>query len=225
MAIFREPERTTLKMEAVKQIKEAIQSGKLRPGDRLVESVLAKEMNISRFPVREAILFLEKEGMVVTAPFKGTYVSQFDEKDLDELYTLRSALEELAIGILMEKISSQEIEKLESILKAMEKATRKGKASLVAEDMRFHRTICEVSGHRRLLEIWLTLTDQLWSYIALEEDSYERGDRLLQTHDPVIEAIKKGDRLAAQKCMRDHIFDALHVLKEILRKTSQRKQA
>ena len=224
MAIFQKQERTTLKMVALKQIKEALQSGKLKSGDRIVEAELAREMGISRFPIREAISSLEKEGLVVTLPFKGTYVSQFDEKDLEELYTLRSALEELAIRLLMQKISSKEIKKLDSVLKAMEQATHKRKVVLISEDMRFHRTICELSGHRRLFDMWLTLQDQLRSFIALEEHSYEEADQLLKTHYPIMEAIKKGDSSLAEKCIRDHIADALGIIGRVLQKRHEDSQ-
>ena len=219
MVVFQKQKRTTFKAVALKQIKEAIQSRKLRPGDRIVEAELAREMGISRFPIREAISSLEKEGTLVTLPFKGTYVTQFDEKDLEELYTLRSALEELAIRLLMEKITSEKIRNLESILTTMEQATHKGKVGrLIFGDMQFHQAICELSGHRRLLEIWLTLKDQLTSFIALEEHSYGGPDRLLETHYPLIEAIKKGDRSLAEKRMREHLFEALQIVKEALRK-------
>ncbi len=69
MAIFKKQERTTLKMVALKQIKGALQSGKLKPGDRIVEAELAREMGISRFPIRDAISSLENEGLVVRLPF------------------------------------------------------------------------------------------------------------------------------------------------------------
>ncbi len=224
MPIFQKQKRTTFKTVALKQIKEAIQSGKLKPGDRIVEAELAREMGISRFPIREAISSLEKEGILVTIPFRGTYVTRFDENDLEELYTLRSALEELAIRILMEKIDSKKIKKLESIFAAMEQATHKGKVGrLIFGDMQFHQAICELSGHRRLLEIWLTLKDQLRSFIALEEHSYGGPDQLLKTHYPLIEAIKKGDSSLAEKRIREHLFEALQVVKEALRKKPEGK--
>jgi DNA-binding GntR family transcriptional regulator len=224
MAIFQMQKRTTFKAVALKQIKEAIKSGKLKPGDRVVEARLAKEMGISRFPIREAISYLEKEGVLVTIPFRGTYVSQFDENDLEELYTLRSALEELAIRILMEKITSEKIKKLESILAAMEQATRKGKVGrLIFGDMQFHQAICELSGHRRLLDIWLTSKDQLRSFIALEEHSYEGPAQLLKTHYPLMEAIKQGDSALAEKCIRDHLNDAFQIVKKAHRKRTEDK--
>jgi DNA-binding GntR family transcriptional regulator len=212
--IFRKQDRTTLKAQAFKQIKQAILSGKLKPGDRLIEAELAEKMGISRFPIREALGYLEKEGLVVTSPFKGTYISQLDEKDLEELYTLRSALEELAIRTLMAKIDKGKIAKLESVLKAMEKAAQKGNVDrLISEDLRFHRTICELSDHRRLLEMWLTLEHQLRSFIVLE-DIYKGSDRLLKTHYPVLEAIKDGDGELAEKHIRTHLMEALSLLKE-----------
>jgi len=212
--IFEKQQRTTLKAQALKQIKEAILSGKLKPGDRIVEAELAEMMAISRFPIREALVYLEKEGLVVTSPFKGTYVSQFDQKDLEELYTLRSALEELAIRILMEKINKGKIAKLESILKAIEKAAQKKNVEkLISEDLRFHRTICELSNHRKLLDMWLTLEEQLRSFILLE-DIYQGSDQLLQTHYPLLEAIKSGDGQLAEERMRSHLMEALSLLKE-----------
>lgn len=224
MAVFQKQKRTTFKTVALKQIKEAVQSGKLKPGDRIVEAELAREMGISRFPIREAISSLEKEGILITIPFKGTYVSHYDENDLEEIYTLRSALEELAIRLLMEEIASKKIKKLESIMAAMEQAAHKGRVGrLIFGDMQFHQAICELSGHRRLLEAWLTLKDQLGSFMALEEHSYGGPEQLLKTHYPLMEAIKKGDSPLAEKRLREHLFDALQVVKEALRKKSEGK--
>ena len=83
MTIFQKQKRTTLTEMALKEIRNAIQSRKLKPGDRIIEADLARQMGISRFPIREAIRCLEKERVVKTIPFEGTYVSRFDE---DVLY-------------------------------------------------------------------------------------------------------------------------------------------
>jgi len=74
--------------KALEQIREAIKSGKLKSGDRLIESKLAEEMQISRFPIREAIRYLEKEGLVVTIPYKGAYVANFNEKGCESLWKI-----------------------------------------------------------------------------------------------------------------------------------------
>ena len=84
-SVFSKQKRATLTDQALRQIREAIRSGKLKPGDRLVEAQLAQEMHISRFPIREALRSLEKEGLVHTEPFKGSYVAQLTEKDMEAI--------------------------------------------------------------------------------------------------------------------------------------------
>ena len=98
----------------------------------------------------------------------------------------------------------------------MERDVYGRKVGALSADMRFHQTICELSGHRRLFDMWLTLQDQLRSFIALEEHSYEEADQLLKTHYPVMEAIRNGDGPLAEKRIRDHIADALRVIKGVL---------
>jgi DNA-binding GntR family transcriptional regulator len=106
----------------------------------------------------------------------------------------------------------------------MEQATHKGKVGrLIFGDMQFHQAICELSGHQRLLEIWLTLKDQLGSFIAVEENTYGGPDQLLKTHYPLMEAIKKGDSSLAERRIREHLFDALQVVKGALRKNPEGK--
>jgi DNA-binding GntR family transcriptional regulator len=78
--IFEKQKRETLVDMALRDIRTAIRTGKLKPGDRIVETRLAEKMNISRFPIREALRYLEKEGLVRTSSFKGTYVSEFDKQ-------------------------------------------------------------------------------------------------------------------------------------------------
>ena len=124
--VFTSQKRATLTNRALKEIRDAIRNGKLKPGERLVEMQLAEEMQISRFPIREALRYLEKEGLVETKPFKGTHVARFTEQDMEELYSLRSSLEELAVRILIENLDEKKIKKLETIVQSMQKASQAG---------------------------------------------------------------------------------------------------
>ena len=224
--MFKKNKRTTLEAQALKQIKNAIGSGRLRPGDRIVEEDLAKKMGMSRFPIREAIRALEREGLLVSVPFKGAHIRQLDEKDLEELYALRSGLEELAIRILMDRITKEKVERLESIVKAMEQATKEGMVEkLISEDVKFHRTLCQLSGNRRLLEIWMTLENQLRSFIALEELSYKKENQLAITHYPILDAIKSADTHLAEKSIREHFMDAItHIRNISVKRNACRKE-
>jgi len=149
--VFSKQKRPTLMSQALKEIREAIQKGSLKPGDRLVEMQLAEAMQISRFPIREALRYLEKEGLVETKPFKGTYVAQLTERDMEELCSLRSAIEAFAIRILIKHIDAEKIKKLESIFQSMQQASKNEDLDkLISEDFRFHQIICELSDYRAL---------------------------------------------------------------------------
>ena len=213
--VFTRQKRATLTDRALKEIRDAIRSGKVKPGDRLVEMQLAQEMQISRFPIREALRYLEKEGLVETIPFKGTHVAEFTEKDMEELYSLRSSLEELAVRILIENLDEKKIKKLETIIQSMQKASQTGNLDqMISEDLRFHQTICELSGHRKLLDVWRTLENQLLVFLTIEKDFFETAYLYVSTHDPLMDAIKNRDAKRAEKAIRDHLELAMRIIRE-----------
>ena len=213
--VFSKQKRATLTDQALKEIREAIRSGKLKPGERLIETQLAEEMQISRFPIREALRYLEKEGLVATKPFKGTHVAQLTERDMEELYSLRSALEELAVRILIENLDEKKIKELETIILSMQKASQSGQLDqMISEDLRFHQTICELSGHRKLFEIWRTLESQLQVFLTIEKDFFETAYQFVSTHDPIMDAIKHRDVKKAEKAIRDHLELAMRIIHE-----------
>lgn len=209
-APLREQKRPTLMNQALDHMREAILHGKLKPGDRLVESHLAKQMNISRFPVREALRFLEKEGLVESIPFKGTYVSEFTERDMEEVFALRGALEGLALQILVNRIDESQIETLHGIIKEMESAAREGDAAkVVANDLRFHHTLCEFSGNKKLLFFWETLSHHIHMFLSIEKTVYDPPERFVLTHYPILEALKKRDGALVSARLRIHLEDAM----------------
>jgi DNA-binding GntR family transcriptional regulator len=213
--IFSSQKRSTLTDQALKEIRNAIRSGKLKPGERLIEVQLAEEMQISRFPIREALRYLEKEGLVETKPFKGTHVAQLTETDMEELYSLRSALEELAVRILIQNLDEKKIEALESIIQSMQKASQSENLDqMISEDLRFHQTICELSDHRKLLEVWRTLESQLQVFLTIKKNFFETSYQYVATHEPIMEAIKHRNVKRAERAIRDHLELAMRVIRE-----------
>lgn len=211
--LFKVEKRSILVEHVANQIREAIKSKKLNPGERLIETDLANDMEIGRSAVREAIRYLEKEGLVTTTPFKGAHVSEFTKKDLDELYDLRTALEELAIKTLVKNLDKEKIAKLQSAVNAMNQVAKDGTVrEIIDVDLNFHRTICELSGNRRLLSSWLNLSNQLRAFIGLEDQLYDDDtpETTLGKHYPVFEAIKKGNGDLAVKRMREVITRGHH---------------
>ena len=192
--IFKKEDRSTLLEKVANQIREAIKSGKLKPGERIIENDLASDMGISRFPIREAIRYLEKEGLVTTTPFKGAHVTELTLKDLEEIYSLRTVTEELAIRTLVKNLSREKVAKLESVVSAMKQTAQDGKTieEVIDVDLSFHRTICELSDNRRLLDAWLNLSNQFRAFIGLDQlYDDDTPETTLAVHYPVFEAIKR----------------------------------
>jgi len=194
--IFEEEKRSTLPGLVAKQIRAAIKSGKLKPGDRLIETDMAREMSIGRNAVREAIRYIEKEGLVVTIPFKGAQVVEISKNDLRDIYDVRNALETLALNTLAVKIDNEKIKILDAVIKEMKAVSKKGNLQAIIDvDLKFHRTICELSENKVLLEAWSGLSNRLRAFIASGDDLYgeDTPEVTLGTHYPVFDAIKIGD--------------------------------
>jgi DNA-binding GntR family transcriptional regulator len=145
-----------------KKLREAILNGDLVPGERLIESAIADEIGASRAPVREAINRLANEGLVKSIHRRGTYISTLDKHDAWEVYTLRAALERIAFGLAPHQIPSDIRDKLQSIVDEMKSQVPDGDVVTLSDlDMRFHETIVRLAGHKRLLDAWLSLIDQI----------------------------------------------------------------
>lgn len=216
MSAFVKTNRKSIMNDVVEQVKNAISTGALKPGQRIIEADIAQEMGISRYPVREAILYLQEVGLLHSIPYKGTYISTIDEEELEEIYQLRSALEELAVRLLIEKANDKDIKKLEVIIKEMEHANKEEDlVSLVNADIDFHLTICELSGHRKLQEIWKNLQDQITLYMQREKYSYvqSRSKEFTHTHGMIFEALQARNNQLAEFRIRNHINEALNYIK------------
>ncbi len=194
-------------------IREAIEAGSLKPGDRLVEADIAAQMGISRAPVREAIQLLEQEGFVTSTPRRGTFVVQLERQDIEEIYSLRSALEGLAIKLAMPRITSVEIDELEALVADMcQAADARDMSRLVETDLEFHRRIVVQAGHSRLLQDWLRMSTQLRLFLAIKDQLYENPRDVAESHGPVLDALRAHDVETAQRKLTDHIVEAGHLV-------------
>lgn len=214
-AILKKQNRPTLMLQALNHIREAIVAGKLKPGERLVESNLAEQMQISRFPVREALRSLEKEGLVDSIPFKGTYVSKFSREDMEEVFSLRGAIEMLAVQILASRFDDGMLNTLEAIIGDMERAGSEGKNDeVVAHDLRFHRTICELTEHKKLLSVWEMLEHHIYIFLTIERKIYHPPEQYVKTHYPILEALKNKNAELACARIRIHLEDAMNQIRK-----------
>ncbi len=204
--IFEKEKRSTLPGQVANQIREAIKSGKLKPGDRLIETVLAREMNIGRNAVREAIRYIEKEGLIVTTPFKGAQVVEMSQNDLKDIYDVRNALETLALNTLAMKIDNEKTRVLDAVVKEMKAVSKKSNLQAIIDvDLKFHRTLCELSENKVLLEAWSAISNRLRAFIANGDRLYgeDTPEVTLGTHYPVVDAIKNNEFKLAVRILHE----------------------
>jgi DNA-binding GntR family transcriptional regulator len=140
---------------AYEQLRQAIYSGRLGAGERIVERDLARRFRISRIPLRESLVRLQAEGLVRSVPFSSTFVEDFEPKDILEIYSLRLLFEPLAARLVANRPANAVIDRLRILCERMTQASlRANLTTLDRLDYEFHRMIVEASGHRRLLRAY-----------------------------------------------------------------------
>jgi DNA-binding GntR family transcriptional regulator len=143
------------------QLREEILDGRLPAGSRLVETELADRFGVSRGPVRDALAELARAGLALDLPRRGTFVSSLTEEDLEEVYVIRRAIEEAAVGKAIARATDGDIGAMYAALDEVERAYAQGDLAAAWEvDMAFHRTYCQLSGNGRLLNLFDQLASQ-----------------------------------------------------------------
>lgn len=197
-------------------MREAILSGVLEPGERLMEIQLAEEMGVSRTPVREAIRKLELENFVVMIPRKGAYVAGVSSKDVADVFEIRSALEGLAAGLAAERITEDELEQMERVLFYRSKEGELDLEQIVQTDTDFHALVYSASRNQRLIQILANLREQIQRFRATSLAVPGREKLALEEHRMIVEALRKHDSEEAQSLAMAHIVTAENVMFDAL---------
>lgn len=146
------------------RIRNQIIAGELRPGSRLVETELATRFGTSRGPIREALRELEREGIINSTPRRGTIVGSMTRQDLEEVYSVREALELLALREASRKADDDTLQAIKVHLDRIDRAIETGDATeIIKADLEFHRALLRAAQNSRLTAAW----EQLSSPIAL----------------------------------------------------------
>jgi len=153
---------------------------------------------VSRSPVREAFRQLEQEGLIVSVPNQGSFVKEFDEQDIREIFTLRAALESLACEIILKNGGPRpaDVERLEDYIERQKEAVEaRDLDRLIELDMAFHEFICYKAGSERLLQMWRSLRSQV--LVLFGQRFRTMPDYVPQTveadHSAILEALRQGD--------------------------------
>lgn len=203
----------TLTDRAVAALRAAIVDGRLRAGELYSVARLAEQLQVSRTPVREALLLLERQGMVRFERNRGARILESSAHDLDEVFALRLLLEVPAARQAAELIGEQELTRLGEILDAMRgEMDRNDEGAFMAHDKSFHETLLTAAGNHRLVGIVGSLRD----FVRFRGASTVGRGRDLRAiydeHARILGALRAGDPDAVDAAMRDHLVHTRELL-------------
>ena len=211
-----------LSQKVYRILKTEIVKRNLKPGTKLLEVKIAKQMGVSRTPVREAIRELAAEGFVKMIPNQGVIVSIASIEDTQEVLQIRSVLEGLAARLATKVINGEEIKELEQYIEQMEYYANKDNALAFSKmDVEFHELILNICGNNRLIQIRKNLSDQAHRYRIRSLSIPGRLKHSLKEHQEIVKALKRKDSEQAGRLSQKHIEN---VLKNILAHESKEEE-
>jgi DNA-binding GntR family transcriptional regulator len=211
----------TLRDEIYISLKKSIIRGDLKRGKRVFIDQIAREINVSRTPVREAILKLEQEGLMKSMPKNGFIVSRFSEKDIKEIFGIRSVLEGYAGWLAVAKMNQRHIASLEKIILQSESCLRQGNMGELSKiNDKFHDKINKWSGSDRLYRMIQELRDYIMIYRIAILKTAGKAEISIADHRMILAAIKAGESERTRELIQAHISKGLGIiLKELERET------
>ena len=177
-------------------IVDGIASGAYAFGQRLIETDLARQLDVSRVPIREALKMLEAQGILVVTPHRGAHVAEFDGLKSDRVREARIALERLAIPDALAAFQSRPelLARMEELLTRMDDAAnRQNWIAAGKADLQFHREICLASGNEIVITLWEALARHISIIFGRELSSEGGNPRLREQHNRILRLIRKGD--------------------------------
>jgi len=204
-----------LKDKVYEAIKSRIVDLSLPPNDQLVEQRLAEELGVSKSPIREALLRLERDGLVYTLPFKGCFVAEITPQDVKHTFQLREALETYCLKLICEAFSDVEMSRLRTILLKGEEALKGNHLDLCySVNTEFHDALITYTKNPKIQRTYLTLRDHLDRYRNIASRIWGRVGKSHQDHLLIMEALERRDLVHSERHMSDHLRS---VLEDLLR--------
>ena len=194
----------TLSRQAYNAIRSSIRSGAITPDGFYSEVQLAHALRISRTPVREALIELEREGLVEIVPQRGFRLRTISESERQEAYTLRALIETYVVKRLAREATDEDIAELRRLVNHQEKVSDEPAAFLEADE-NFHLTMAAILDLERTRRILLTLRGIIWLAGLDAISNPLRSDAVLEEHRALVDRIAARDANGAAKAMRSHI--------------------
>ena len=187
-------------------LREQILKHSIKPSSRLVEAQVAKEIGISRTPVREALHLLEKDGFVEAIPRVGYRVKKLEWEELNEIFEIRRVNENLACCWALDRIDDKSLKKLEKNIEKAESALKKGALDqFLAFDEEFHEILVSSAGSKNLFELCQQLRRLMLRYRAASLKTESSVRIALNEHRNILECLKKKNKNCLEKALNEHL--------------------
>jgi DNA-binding GntR family transcriptional regulator len=205
----------SLRGRVFNKLREDILSGVYQENEELKENTIGLELGVSRTPVREALRQLELEGLVTMIPNKGAYVTGITQKDIHDIYVIRSYLEGLCAKWACEHITEAQIEALDEILYLSDfHARRSHHEQLVELDNKFHELIYEASGSKILDHVLSDFHHYVERIRKITLSRPGRATKSSEEHAAILDAIRKRDGALAEALAHEHIINTIKNISE-----------
>lgn len=208
----------SLRQNIVEVLKEGIYSGYLPPGLKIVESDLARKLNTSRTPIREAIHQLESEGLVTVIPKIGTFVSVYSIDEIEEIYFIFGALQGLAATLSLELITEDQLKQMEACLTKMGDIDKgKDVKEWFIHNKEFHSLYLRPCKKKILLKLIKNYTEQVGRYWYLLLSRPENIELLIKEHWEILEAFRSKNSKMVRENVERHTRSACKIIIESLK--------
>ncbi len=202
-------------------LRSAILRGDLKPGERLMELQLASQLGVSRTPIREAIRMLEQEGLAITIPRRGAEVAKMTEKDMGDTLQIRRALEELAVVLVCDKITEEDVLELRAAMRNFEEMTKQDNVvELAKADVALHETVYRIADNPKLVQLLGDIREQMFRYRAEYLKDRSIYPILIQEHRDMVDALEKRNKDLVVKITMKHLYNQEEGMKRIIRQQS-----
>jgi len=200
------PKPVSIRDKVYNAVRKDVLNGRIAPGERIVEARVAREINTSRTPVREALHMLEREGLLEAIPRVGYRVKQIDLDEMEDLCEMRNINEALAARWAIDRISAKELDALENCVKKAEETVLNGEPELYVEyDSQFHEILAHASGSQRLFELCQILCRHMLRYRIEGLRNADTAMRSNLEHRKILNCIKNKDKEGVDSAVKKHL--------------------
>ena len=198
---------TNLRDQTYDIIKNMIIMREIEPGKKINEENIAREIQVSRTPIREALCRLENEGIVKIIPRRGAFVSELTETNVREILLIREVLEGLVVRLAIENMDEKTLEKLRKSLEKVSDLPEKNRdlINYTRSEVDFHSILLSASNNQMLKNMMEIVNAHLQIIRLRTVVIPERAQRTVKEHQQILKAIEKRDAVSAEQLMREHI--------------------